>query len=129
MVKIKNYEQIIETTGEILMVHEYPTQPPWVTESIPGTNSDEVDTNTRNHISSCEMNDLSNQIMDGNLNQVRNEDARENKIYATITNINGTDLMDIPQQNSEAITTQEAKRKIMKHIDNIWQRQWNESTK
>ena len=134
VVKIKNFEQIIETTGEILMVNEYPTEPPWVTGSISGTNSDEVDTNeashTRDHnISSCEMNDLSNQIMDGSLNTVRNEDARENPINATITNINGTDLMDIPQQNSEAITTQEAKRKIMKHIDNIWQRQWNESTK
>ena len=133
MVKIKNFEQIIETTGEILMVNEYPTEPPWVTGSISGTNSDEVDTNeashTRNHISNCEMNDLSNQTMDGSLNTVRNEDARENPMNATITNINGTDLMDIPQQNSEAITTQEAKRKIMKHIDNIWQREWNESTK
>ena len=101
MVKIKNFEQIIETTGEILRDNEYPTQPPWVAESTLGTNSVEGDTNeasrTRNHVSSCEMNDFSNQTMDGKLNQFRNEDAKENTIYATNTKINGTDLMDIPQ--------------------------------
>ena len=37
--------------------------------------------------------------------------------------------MEVLQQSSGNITTIEAKRKISKHIDIIWQHQWNESTK
>ena len=131
MVEIKNFKQIIETTGEILMDNEYPTQPPWST--IPGTNHDERGTieanHTRNHVSICGMNDLSNHSINENLNQFRNEDTNKNTTYATTTTTHDSDAMDIPQQNTEAITTKEAKRKITKHIDNMWQRQWDESTK
>ena len=37
--------------------------------------------------------------------------------------------MEVLQQSSGNITTTEAKRRISKHIDSIWQYQWNESTK
>ena len=133
IVKIKNFQQIIETTGEIITGNEYPTQPPWITQNIPETNADDGATNetnhARNHIAICGMNDLLNHTTNENLNQLPNEDANENTNHATTTNTGGTDPVDIPQQNTEAITTKEAKRKITKYIDKIWQRQWDESTK
>ena len=130
-VKIKNFQQIIETTGEIIMENEYPTQPPWITQHIPGTNGDEEATNevshTRNHASICRMND---HALTEEVNQCRNEDETENTNSVSTTNTcTGTDPVDVPQQNNEAITIKEAKMKILKYIDSTWQKQWDESTK
>ena len=75
------------------------------------------------------------------MNNVKNHNRRSidtTKPEAILKNVNRLDdrqaanePMEALQQNSEniTITTTEAKRRISKHIDSIWQHQWNESTK
>ena len=59
----------------------------------------------------------------------RDEDDTTNQNATQGMNDKQTTNEPILQQNSESISTREARRMISIHIDSIWQQQWNDSTK
>ena len=70
-----------------------------------------------------ERNDPTNHNSDRDEDDTTNQNATQGMTDDQTTN------ESILQQNSESISTQEARRKISIHIDSIWQQQWNDSTK